>query len=655
MLPPELAELDRRAALSSADGWWTRASATAMQRFAIAWENRPPRVTFLGTARVRRLLTGQRRVRAKLRVTKSGIDWFAVTAELEAEGRTLSEEDIAQLRAGNNRFLKLGGEWVSTESGEEVEEARSVLADLGLNANAGEQRLTTWQIAGVSEQSLQHLMQLGADPQTLEALRQLRENVHRFAGVPEAPLPRGLVGELREYQRQGVSFLAYTASLGLGAVLADDMGLGKTVQALTWLLTLLEADPEGGPALVVCPASVVHVWEREAQRFAPGLKVLLVSSGKGRHSLWKQIAKYDLVITNYALLRRDAERWGKAKLRALVLDEAQNIKNPDAAVTRVAVALRAPRRLALTGTPLENRPLDLWSIVTFLNRGYLGGRAEFQARFDRPDRPDHAYRLLAAKLRPILLRRTKRQVAPELPPRIEELVDCELSKEQRQLYAAELQRSRNLLGELSAQPDGLRRNQVTVLAALTRLRQICCHPALAGGKLELPSGKFDAVFDLLEPLLAEGHKVLLFSQFVRCLNLLAGEMRQRQIPFHMLTGATVKREEVVSAFQDDPEATVFLISLKAGGTGLNLTSASYVILFDPWWNPAVEAQAIDRTHRIGQDRTVIAYRMLTRGTIEDKIWDLQKRKSQMVDNILNEGGFARSLTREDLEFLLTDL
>jgi SNF2 family DNA or RNA helicase len=194
-----------------------------------------------------------------------------------------------------------------------------------------------------------------------------------------------------------------------------------------------------------------------------------------------------------------------------------------------------------------------------------------------------------------------------------------------------------------------------VLAALTRLRQICCHPALAGGRRDLPSGKFDAVFDLLEPLLAEGHKVLLFSQFVRCLNLLASDMREREIPFHMLTGATVKREEVVNNFQDDANASVFLISLKAGGTGLNLTSASYVILFDPWWNPAVEAQAIDRTHRIGQDRTVIAYRMLTRGTIEDKIWELQRRKGDMVNDILNEGGFARSLTREDLDYLLAEL
>jgi len=655
LLPPDLADVDRSTALSSADGWWMRASPTAMQRFALAWENRPPRLTFLGSERVRRLLSGQRRVRAKLRVTKSGIDWFAVTAALEAEGRTLTEDDLAQLRASNSRFVKLGGEWVSTDSAQDVEETRSLLADLGISTDAGEQRLTAWQIAGVSEQSLQHLTELGADPQTLEAVRQLRENVRSFAGVPETPLPRGLVGELREYQRQGVSFLAYTASLGLGAVLADDMGLGKTVQALTWLLTLIEADPEGGPVLVVCPASVVHVWEREAQRFAPGLKVLLVSSGKARHSSWKKVASYDLVITNYALLRRDAERWTKAKLRAVVLDEAQNIKNPDAAVTRVATGLRAPLRLALTGTPLENRPLDMWSIVTFLNRGYLGGRAEFQGRFDRPDRPEHAYRLLAAKLRPILLRRTKGQVAPELPPRIEELVDCELSKEQRQLYAAELLRSRDLLGELSAQPDGLRRNQVTVLAALTRLRQICCHPALAGGRPDLPSGKFDAVFDLLEPLLAEGHKVLLFSQFVRCLDLLAAEMRQRQIPLHMLTGSTVRRDEVVTAFQEDPEASVFLVSLKAGGTGLNLTSASYVILFDPWWNPAVEAQAIDRTHRIGQDRTVIAYRMLTRGTIEDKIWELQKRKARMVDDILNEGSFARAITREDLEFLLTDL
>jgi SNF2 family DNA or RNA helicase len=230
-----------------------------------------------------------------------------------------------------------------------------------------------------------------------------------------------------------------------------------------------------------------------------------------------------------------------------------------------------------------------------------------------------------------------------------------MTKEQRQLYLAELRRSRALVEHLSGAPGGITQNKIHILAALIRLRQICCHPALAGGKASLGSGKFDALFELLEPLLAEGHKVLLFSQFVECLKLLKSEMTARGIAYHMLTGQTVKRQEVVDAFQSDPQACVFLISLKAGGTGLNLTAASYVVLFDPWWNPAVEAQAIDRTHRIGQNRTVIAYRMLTSGTIEEKIWELQQRKAALARDILGEGGFARALTRGDLDFLLAEV
>jgi SNF2 family DNA or RNA helicase len=393
----------------------------------------------------------------------------------------------------------------------------------------------------------------------------------------------------------------------------------------------------------------------EAERFAPDLRVLLLTRGTGRRALFQAIADHDLVVTNYALLRRDIEAWRKVKLRSVIFDEAQNLKNPDAVVTRAALTLDARHRLALTGTPLENRALDLWSIVECVNPGYLGARGPFEARFDRLDTPPHARTLLAAKLRPILLRRTKKEVASDLPDRIEERLDCELTKEQRILYVDELHRSRMLVETLAAAPGGIARNKIHVLAALTRLRQICCHPALAGGNPNLPSGKFEALFELLEPLLEEGHKVLVFSQFVECLKLLEAELERRDVPYHLLTGQTVKREQVVAAFQGDERPCVFLVSLKAGGTGLNLTAASYVVLFDPWWNPAVEAQAIDRTHRIGQDRTVIAFRLITRGTIEEKIAALQQRKAELVRDVLGEGGFARALTRDDLDFLLADV
>jgi len=633
-------------------GWWLHAGGRRLEALSDAWERRPPGVAFFGNERVRRLLTAPR-LAARVRVRRSGLDWLAVAAEWEAEGRALTEADLAALRAAKQRFVRLpsSGEWVRRDLADAHDEAARVLADLGLEPGAGEERLTLWQLAGASADSVAALERLGADRDTLAAVKELRRRIAAFTGLPRVAPPARLRGVLRPYQRAGLDFLAHAASLGLGAILADDMGLGKTVQALAWLEHLRAAEPDGGPSLVVCPTSVMGNWAREAARFLPRLRVLVLGRGRERHVRRADVAAYDLVITNYALLRRDAAAWEQVELRAAILDEAQQVKNPDAAVTRAALALRARHRLALTGTPLENRPLDLWSIASVVTPGYLGTRAAFSLRFDRPDAPPHTRALLAAKLRPILLRRLKTDVAPELPERIEERRDCELTPGQRKLYLAELRRSRALLDGL-ADDAAVARNRINVLAALTRLRQVCCHPALGDGRTELGSGKFDALFELLEPLLAEGHKVLVFSQFVRCLDLLRRDMTARGIRHHVLTGSTVRRDDVVAAFAADREPCVFLLSLKAGGTGLNLTAASYVVLFDPWWNPAVEAQAIDRTHRIGQDRTVIAYRLVARGTIEERIVELQARKAAMVRDVLGEDGFARTLTRDDLTYLL---
>ncbi|MBX3026173.1 DEAD/DEAH box helicase [bacterium] len=635
-------------------GWWMQASPRRMAGFAAAWEARPTHVRFLGSERIRRLLAGGHVVRPSVRVTASGVDWFAVSAEWAAEGLSLADADLAKLRAATTHFVRLSGGWVRRDAIEAHDASAAVLADLGIEVGGGEQRVTLWQLAGARPESLAALETMADGRAALQALAALRERLRAFRGVPEVAVPTGIRATLRAYQRRGLDFLAYAAQLGIGAVLADDMGLGKTLQALAWLQHLVDRDPNGGPSLVVCPTSVMHNWAREAAQFAPALRVLVLERGAQRHALRSTLSAHDLAITNYALLRRDLEQWSEVPLRAAILDEAQHIKNPDAAVSQAARALRATHRLALTGTPLENRPLDLWSIASFVNPGYLGSRADFSARFDRLDAPPHARAVLAAKLRPILLRRLKREVAADLPERIEERRDCELSDGQRQLYLAELRRSRRLVDELSNDAAALRKHKITILAALTRLRQICCHPALAKGRAGLGSGKFEALFELLEPLLAEGHKVLVFSQFVQCLHLLGRELAARDIAHHMLTGQTQRRDAVVQAFQTDERPAVFLVSLKAGGTGLNLTAASYVVLFDPWWNPAVEAQAIDRTHRIGQDRTVIAYRLIARGTIEEKIWELQQRKADMARDLLGEAGFARALTRADLDFLLQE-
>jgi superfamily II DNA or RNA helicase len=647
-----LTERDAPEGINPNVGWWIRPGKRAMDALVAAWEQRPPNVTFFGTARVRRLLDAPARIVPRVRIANSGLDWLAVSAEWAAEGAALTTEELALLRAAKTRFVRLPSGWVQREVAEQHEEMAHLLADLGIDADDAEQRITVWQLAGARPESLQELARIGIDPETLRAVDELRLRVASFEGLPKVPLPAGLHATLRPYQHEGLDFLVWTSGLGLGAILADDMGLGKTVQALAWLAHLQAENPGGGPSLVVCPASVVHNWRREAERFTPGLRVLVLERGTGRHASREAAAEYDLLITNYALLRQDVEAWKTLPLRALILDEAQNVKNPDAAVTRAAQALTARHRIALTGTPLENRALDLWSIMSVINPGYLGSRIFFTGRYDRADAPPHVRTLLAARLRPVLLRRLKRDVARDLPDRIEERRDCELTTGQRKLYLAELAKSRTLVASLADDDPTLRRHRIDILAALTRLRQICCHPALAGGAASIGSGKFDALLEILEPLLAEGHKVLVFSQFVECLKLIATTLVERDIPYHMLTGGTVKRDAVVSAFTTDERPSVFLISLKAGGTGLNLTAASYVVLFDPWWNPAVEAQAIDRTHRIGQDRTVIAFRLIARGTIEEKIFELQQRKAALVRDVLGEGGFGRALTRDDLSFLL---
>ena len=637
---------------SARPGVRLRLGPSTAEAFADAWDRRPRDVLFLGNTRMRELLSEERAIRARVTVAASGVDWFAISAAWQAEGQALTEADLAKLRAARTRYVKLASGWVRRDRVEEFDAAAEILADLGIEAGAGEQRLTVAQMARARPESLAALQALGGDPGTIREIERLRERVRAFGGLPRVPVSAGLEGILRPYQRDGLDFLAFVSGLGMGAVLADDMGLGKTVQALAWVQWLREQDPRGGPTLVVCPASVVHNWQREAERFTPDLRVLALTSGEERHALRREVPDYDVVVTTYALLRRDLERWRSLPLRAAILDEAQNIKNPNAAVSRAVLELNARHRLALTGTPIENRALDLWSIMQFLNPGYLGRRSAFVARYDRPDAPPHTRRLLAARLRPVMVRRLKEQVAPELPDRIEERLECELTPGQRRLYLAELMRGRATVERLKASPDGVLGHRFEVLTALTRLRQVCCHPALVGGRDALGSGKFDTLFEILEPLLAEGRKVLVFSQFVECLKLLATDMKARGIRYHVLTGATTRREAVVTAFERDPEPCVFLISLKAGGAGLNLTAASYVVLFDPWWNPAVEAQAIDRAHRIGQTRTVIAYRMVAAGTIEEKIWELQQRKAALVADVLGEDGFARTLTQGDLDYLL---
>jgi SNF2 family DNA or RNA helicase len=357
-----------------------------------------------------------------------------------------------------------------------------------------------------------------------------------------------------------------------------------------------------------------------------------------------------VLVINYSQLRNAVDWLKVERFLAVILDEGQHIKNPDSLAARSARQLQAGNRLVLTGTPLENRLLDLWSLMTFATPGALGDKSYFQKHFDRR-KDGRASARLAARLRPFMLRRTKGQVAQDLPPRSEDSLLCSMSEAQQQVYQQELARAQQMVVAASTL-DGFNKNRFAILQALTRLRQICCHPGLVKAAVsDEDSAKLVATLELIEELHAEGHKVLLFSQFVRMLEILRQRLVEREIPHHWLTGATQNRAEVVRAFQEDQAASVFLLSLKAGGSGLNLTAASYVILYDPWWNPAVEAQAIDRAHRIGQTQPVMAYRMITRGTIEEKILTLQQKKQMMADHLFEGDAFARTLDSNDIAFL----
>jgi SNF2 family DNA or RNA helicase len=483
---------------------------------------------------------------------------------------------------------------------------------------------------------------------------------HRgFKGVPETRIPEGLSKrDLRPYQKEGFDFLCHLTQIRLGGILADDMGLGKTLQTLAWLAWLKERNPKRIPnhRWSSVPASVLHNWRREANRFTPGLKVLVLESGAARHNLRKQIPQHDIIVTNYALLRRDLEELQKFQFRAVILDEAQFIKNPGAQVTQSVKQLKSEHRLALTGTPLENRLLDLWSIVDFIQPGYLGNQEKFHRnlRTARRKRRIGAQRIarkrLSAKLRPLLLRRLKKHVAKDLPDRIEQRRDCELGEEQRKLYLAELRRSREQVMKTVAEKGSTRAK----CTCWPRSPGCARSAVIRGWSAATPPPANRDLVRVARLAGAEGQKVLVFSQFVQMLELLEKECKAAADPTHILTGQTKDRQEVVNAFQNDPNAAVFLLSLRAAGTGLNLTTASYVVLYDPWWNPAVEAQAIDRSHRIGQTQTVNAYRLISPGTVEEKIWELQQSKAQTIADVLGEEGFARSLSKADLEYLFSE-
>jgi superfamily II DNA or RNA helicase len=470
-------------------------------------------------------------------------------------------------------------------------------------------------------------------PPELERLKPILDD---FTGIPETRLPDDVRATLRPYQKHGVDWLVFLRSAGLGGILADDMGLGKTVQTLCAL---------EGPTLIVCPKSVVYNWAEEIARFRPGRRVAIFQGPNRRLD-----PEADITLTTYSILRIDADVLAEPLWDAVVLDEAQAIKNAESQTARAAFGLRASLRIALSGTPVENRLEELWSIMHFANPGLLGGRGSFQQRYVSSITLGDAGagERLRQRIRPFVLRRMKRDVLPELPPRTDSVLHVELDESERSVYdSIRLATRRDVLERLA-----MGGNVMKALEALLRLRQCACHAGLVPGQHAETSSKIVRLVEMLEEVGADGHKALVFSQWTSLLDRIEPHLDSSAIAFARLDGSTVDRAAVVRRFQESADCPVLLASLKAGGTGLNLTAADHVFLVDPWWNPAVEDQAADRAHRLGQDRPVMVYRMVAKDTVEERILALQEKKRALFDVALGEADHAGGLTREDLLGLL---
>jgi len=485
-----------------------------------------------------------------------------------------------------------------------------------------------------------------------------RDRLRCFEGVaPEAP-PTTFEGTLRTYQREGLGWFRFLSDLQIGGCLADDMGLGKTVQVLALLeaerVRRLEQGEARPTSLAVVPKSLVFNWIDEAERFTPHLQ-LLNYTGVGRRELVDQFPRTDLVVTTYGTLRRDILELKEQAFEFVILDEAQAIKNASSQVAKASLLLQGRRRLALTGTPIENHLGELWSLFEFLNPGMLGRSRSF-ASLCKNTRGDNGQALhdLARAIAPFVLRRTKQQVLTELPEKTEQTLYCELPPKERKDYDELRQYYRSKLSRVIDQ-KGLQRSKIHVLEALLRLRQAACHPGLIDGrKADGSSAKIDTLLEQLDEILGEGHKALVFSQFTSLLAIVRKRLDKRGIGYEYLDGQTRNRKQIVDRFQRNDGCGVFLISLKAGGQGLNLTEADYVFILDPWWNPAVEMQAIDRAHRIGQTKPVFAYRIIARDTVEEKVLELQTSKRELADAIITANdSLIRKLTAKDLQRILS--
>jgi len=579
----------------------------------------------------------------------SNVDWFELRGTIEYDGiqipipRLLSalKRKENAIRLDDGSYGMLPEEWLSKYG---------TLVSLG--SSKGDHLRFSRSQAGFLDALLAASPEASCD----ELFEHVRNELRGFHGVAASDPPSGFQGVLRPYQKDGLGWLHFLNRFGFGGCLADDMGLGKTIQVLALieerrLLRATGSVDRPPPSLVVMPRSLIFNWRQEAERFTPALRILDHTGGERVRS-YEHFDDYDIIFTTYGTLRRDACFFKEKIFDYIILDEAQAIKNVSTESAKAARLLQGHYRLALSGTPIENHLGELWGLFEFLNPGMLGAASVFKGTAGKIDEQERA--LLAQALRPFLLRRTKAQVAQDLPEKLEQTLFCELEDSQRALYNELRDHYRNTLLKRIEQ-EGIQKSKIHVLEALLRLRQAAIHPGLIDrARSHESSAKLDMLLPQIAEVLEEGHKALIFSQFTSMLSILRERLDAEGIAYEYLDGQTQDRAGPVERFQKNPDSKLFLISLKAGGLGLNLTAAEYVYLLDPWWNPAVETQAIDRTHRIGQTRSVFAYRLIAKDTVEEKVLALQETKRKIAESIINEdNSLLHDLRPEDLEVLLS--
>jgi superfamily II DNA or RNA helicase len=596
---------------------------------------------------------------AEIDFSEESTDAYMVGFECRVGKKKLDLGDVQSQMVQGKKYFYLDGEgYVEIPLIAMLQMEKTVQAYDGITIEPAVYEVKTFKAGMVAE-----LVDQGVELQLSPKFQKFWDFITASERMEEAPLPAAVNATLRPYQKQGFNWLWFLYSYGLNGILADDMGLGKTLQALVTLQHARDVDGPK-PSLIVCPTSVVFNWRNEIVKFTPELKCMELT-GTDRFSRYKKLNDYDIILTSYSIMRRDVNALKGYPFRYVILDESQNIKNIESQTAAAAKQLVAEHRLALSGTPIENRLSELWSVFDFLMPGFLGEKEEFRHRFINPieERGDRTIeRRLKKQVSPFILRRMKQDVAQDLPPKIENVLYCELTDQQQGLYKQILERTRDEIFNAVAE-KGVAGSQMSILAALLRLRQVCCHPQLLGDALGQTdfsglneSGKLDALTEMLDNIVAEGHRVLIFSQFVEMLKIVRKWLEARGIRHEYLTGETkaTDRESAVFRFNHNEDIPVFLISLKAGGTGLNLTGADYVIHFDPWWNPAAEEQATNRAHRIGQTKNVFVYRIIAKGTVEEKVLKLQDRKRDLVDSIISaDRSIGKLLSFEDLKDILS--